>query len=157
MAGSATLDPSKLVDSLVPVADELRTELHDDFGVRSYKIFTVLRTWSGRSIGEGVKTDVETEILDPYPKVHIWDGLRYTLEPCGLDEIGQVKLSEWSLTYTEAEVIGPPSMTKAQEWLIRIDEGHGQESLPKYFTLQKPPFIDRIKTLGWIVWLRRVS
>lgn len=163
MAGSAILDPSVLLDSLVPTVDKLRADLHPQFGVRAYRVFTILRTWSGRRLGEGVATDVETEIgapgdIVPSPKVHKWDGLRYDLAACGLDELGMVKLTEWSLTYTEAEVVGPKAtMTKAQEWLIRIDEGHGQESKSRFYFHAKPPYIDREKDISWAVWLRSVQ
>lgn len=163
MAGSATLDPTVLLDSLIPVADKLRADLHSSFGVRAYRVFTVHRTWSGRTLGEGVVTEVVTEIgapgdIVPSPKVHRWDGMRYSLEPCGLDELGQIKLSEWSLTYTEAEVIGDrAAMGKSEEWLIRLDEGHGQESRSKYFVHTKPPYIDREKDISWVCWLRSVQ
>ena len=119
-------------------------------------MFTILRTWSGRTIGEGVSSDVEVEIADPQPKVHTWNGLRYSLEPCGLNEAGQIKLTEWSLTYTEAEVIGT-GLTKSQEWLIRVDEAHGQETQSRFFVHAKPPFIDRIDDIAWVCWLRSID
>lgn len=158
MAGSATLDPSKLLDSLIPVTDSLRTDLHASFAVRAYRIFTVHRTWSGREVGEGITSDIIKEIADPVPLVHVWGGLRYTLEPCGLDEVGQIKLTEWSLTHTEAEVIGDSdTMGDNQEWLIRLDEGHGQEGKSKYFLHAKPPYKDRVDEISWICWLRAVQ
>lgn len=158
MAGSAILDPSVLLDSLIPVADDLRTSLHSSFGVRAYRVFTIHRTWSGKVVGEGKATDVEREVNDPAPKVHIWGGMRYQLEPCGLDEIGQIKLTEWSLTYTEAEVIGPKaSMGRNQEWMIRLDEAHGQAVRSKLFVHTKPPFKDRENDISWVCWLRAVQ
>jgi len=154
MAGSAVLDPNVLVDSLVTdVIDGLREDLHPQFGVRAYRVFTILRTWSGRSVGEGTKVDTEVE-LRPQPLVHTWDGLKYDLEPCGLNLDGEVKLTEVSLTYTEAELDGGITLGRNQQWLIRIDEGHGQETRSKFFLHTKPPFIDREKDMGWVLWLR---
>jgi hypothetical protein len=159
MGGSAILDPDVLVDSLVEdVIDGLREELHPPFGVRAYRVFTVLRTWSGVGVGEGEFTDTETEIR-PQPLVVLseFDRLRYELQPCGLTELGQLKLVEVSLTYTEAELTGGDSLADNEEWYIKITEAHGQESTSRYFTHVRPPFIDRIKDMGWICWLKRTK
>lgn len=154
MPGSATLDPDVLVDSLVTdVIDGLRSDLHPAFGVRAYRVYTIRETWSGSRLGEGNRSEVATEIT-PQPLVEAWDGLRYELARCGLDEMGQVRLREVSLTYTEAELIGPSSLGKNERWLIRIDEAHGQENTSRYFVHTKPPYVDREKDMGWIVWLR---
>lgn len=157
MPGNATLDPNVLVDSLVPgVIDGLRRSLHPAFGVRAYRVFTILQTWSGASIGQGQKTEVVNEI-DPQPLVDIWTeagALRFELSRCGLDEAGTIRVREVSLTYTEAELIGPQPLAANQRWLIRISEAHGQENTDKYFIHTKPPYVDREKDMGWVMWLR---
>lgn len=157
MPGSATLDPNVLVDSLVTdVIDGLREDLHPQFGVRAYRTFTILRTWSGLIVGEGTPADVVTE-LRPQPRVAVWDGLEYRLEPCGLDLEGDIKLTEVSLTYTQAELDGGGVLTGNQQWLFRLDEAHGQAQRSKYFIHTKPPFADREKDMAWILWLRNVE
>ena len=155
MGGSAILDPDVLVDSLVvDVIDGLRDELNAEFGVRSYSVFTRHITWSGAQVGQGVATTVDTEIT-PRPRVAIWGGYRYELQKCGIDEIGQVEITEVSISYTEAELVGVrATMGKNQQWLILLREGHGQASREKAFIHDKPPFIDREKNLGWTMWLR---
>ena len=155
MPGSATLDQNVLVDSLVEdVIDGLREELHPAFGVRAYRVFTVLRTWSGRIQGEGERSDVVTE-LRPQPLVHSWDGRRYELQGCGLDDMGEIMLTEVSLTYTQAELDGGGALGKNQAFLIRLDEAHGQEQRSAFFIHTRPPYVDRIKDMGWKLWLRR--
>lgn len=157
MAGSAILDPNVLVDGLVEdVIDGLRRDLHPQFGVRAYHVATVARTWSGRTQGEGTATDVET-VLDPQPLVKIWDGRRYELEPCGLDELGEIKVTEVSLTYTQAELDGGGALNRNQEWLLKLTEAHGQATRSAFFLHTRPPFIDREKDMGWVLWLRRVE
>lgn len=155
MPGSAVLDPDVLVDSLVTdVIDGLRGDLHPAFGVRAYRVYTVLRQWSGRSVGEGSYQDTETEI-DPQPFVARWDGLRFNLEPCGIDELGEIVLTEVSLTYTEAELTGRP-LEQNQQFMIKLTDAHGQQSTEKYFIHTKPPYVDREEDMGWVVWLRAV-
>jgi hypothetical protein len=145
------------VDRLVPkVIDGLRRKLHPKFGVRAYTVHTVARTWSGGSMGEGTASDVVVE-LDPQPKVKIWDGLRYSLEPCGLDEAGEIQLTEISLTYTQAELDGGGALAQNQEWLIRVDEAHGQENRSAFYIHTRRPFVDREKDMAWVAWLRKVD
>jgi len=157
MGGAAILDPDVLVDGLVEdVIDGLREDLHPAFGVRAYRVFTVERSWSGSMIGQGQATDVVRE-LRPQPRVLVWDGLRYSMEPCGLDEAGEIKLTEVSITYTQAEIDGGGALRPNQEWLIRVSEAHGQAQRDRYYQHTRPPFVDREKDMGWILWLRAVA
>jgi hypothetical protein len=161
MAGSAILDPDVLVDSLVvDVIDGLRGDLHPAFGVRAYRIFTVSRQWTGRAAGEGTYTDTEVELL-PQPLVEPWEGvgsgLQLDLKTCGMDEIGQITLREVSLTYTEAELRGPNNLARNQQWFLKLTDAHGQGTEQKYFIHGKPPYVDRVKDMGWILWLREAT
>lgn len=158
MPKSATLDSTVLVDSLVPdVIDGLRGDLHPDFGVRAYRLYLTTRTWSGTDIGDGVFSEVEEEI-DPQPLVRIWNGLDFKLEPCGLDDMGDIKVTETSLQYTEGDLVGKTAPLAAnQEFFIRLREAHGQATAFKDFQHTKPPYIDRIKDMGWVMWLRRIN
>ena len=154
MPGSAILDPNVLVDDLVTdVIDGLRGDLHPQFGIRAYRVYTVLRQWSGGQVGRGTATDTVVE-LDPQPLVEAWNGLRFQLRDCGLDELGEVRVREVSLTYTEAELIGPKPLPAGAQWFIRIGEAHGQANRDKHFLHTKPPYVDRERDMGWILWLR---
>mgnify|MGYP003395184021 CR=1 FL=1 len=157
MPGSAELDPDVLVDSLVAdVIDGLREDLHPQFGVRAYRVYTVRRSWSGEMPGEGsVLQEVELE-LRPQPLVAPWDGFKFDVTCAGLDTSGLVKLTEVSLTYTEAELVGF-NLGPGEEWFLKITDAHGQGTTPRYYTHDKPPFIDRVKDMGWILWLRKVE
>lgn len=153
MPGTAVIG-SNLVDSLLSVVDGLRSELYPAFGVRAFRVYTVRRTWSGRIPGEGTVTEVEAEIT-PQPLVAVWSGgLRRELEPCGIDEHGEIVLTEVSLTYTDAELTGG-DLPKNVQWFWRLREAHGQATQLRDFLIHKPPYPDRIKDIGWVVWLRR--
>ena len=157
MSGSAILDPDVLIDDLVTdVIDGLREDLHPIFGVRAYRVFTVLRTWTGARLGEGsIASDVEVEIR-PQPRVKQWTGLDIDLAKCGLDELGPIKLTEWSLSCTEAEVRGP-DLAANQQCMVKLTEAHDQGHRDKFFVIDRPPFVDREKDMGWVVWLRSVD
>lgn len=157
MPGSATLDPDVLVDSLVSdVIDDIREELLPELGNRAFRVYTVVRTWSGGYIGEGEAADVETEIT-PRPFVHPFAGLTKEMEPCGLDDAGAAKVTEVSLSYTFAELLAGAAPAGAQH-LIKITEAHGQAQPVRYFVHAKPPYPDREDPAkGWHLVLEIVE
>jgi hypothetical protein len=154
MAGSAILG-NNLVDSLVPdVIDGIRDDLHPQLGVRQFRVFAVTRTYAD-FFGSENFTDAELEFT-PQPLVAnytTFTTIRYELEPCGLDEAGMVILKEISLTYTEAEIAGPPSDPTMEDFLIRIQDAHGQAIPDRYFQPAGPPYPDRIQGMGWAMKL----
>lgn len=153
MAGSADLDTDILVDDLVATVDELRA-LPNELGIRQFRLYTVVRTWSGDEPGAGDFSEAETEIV-PRPLV---EAFRRTdrLEPCGLDEADVVKVSEVSLSYTEDEIAGA-GLERNQQWLVRVKDGYGQGARTRDFVLEGSPWPDRLKTIGWTFNLRRAS
>lgn len=156
LIGTATLDADVLVDSLVPdVIDGLREELHPQFGVRAYRVYRVIRTWGGKTAGEGAFTDDAGE-LRPQPRVRQWDGLKYVQAVCGVRELGDVKLTEVSLTYS-AEQLDPRTLRGNQELFFAMGDAHGQGSPMRLWANAVPPFIDREKDMGWVLHLRRVE
>jgi hypothetical protein len=156
LIGAAVLNPSTLVDSLVPdVIDGLREDLHPAFGVRAYRCYRVIRTWSGKTVGDGKPSDVGAE-LRPQPRVAMWDGLKFVQATCGIRELGDVKLTEVSLTYTDGQLTGQP-LAANQEMFIALGEAHGQASPLRLWAHTAPPFIDREKDMGWVLHLTRVE
>lgn len=156
LTGLAVLDQDVLVDSLIAdVVDGLREDLHPQFGVRAYRVYRVIRTWSGATSGQGTYVDDAAE-LRPQPLVWLWSGLRYEQAKCGVMEIGEVKLTEVSLTYTEPQLTGQP-LGRNQDLYIAIGEAHGQRSATRLFTHKMPPFVDRTKDIGWVLQLLHVQ
>jgi hypothetical protein len=152
MPGTATLDPDVLVDDLMETIDELRGEIPVELGARQYRVFTVLRTWSGVERGDGTFADVETEIT---PRPLVQPRTRPDqMQPAGLDEVDGIVLREVSFSYTEAELAGSTRRAN-QEWLIRLKDGYGQAIRTRDYVLEGSPTPDRIKDIGWTVTLRR--
>lgn len=155
MSGNSTLDPNNLLDCLIPCVDEIRRDMHEMAGTRAYRMFFVRRQWSGKRIGEGVSTDTEVEI-DPRPLIHPFASMEYQQEPCGLDEAGFLKVTQVSLCYDHEDILGCEAPSGV-EFLIKLTEGNGQNSPIRYFVHEKPPYEDRVKTVGWILYLAHVE
>lgn len=156
LTGTATLDEDNLVDSLVvDVIDGLRDELHPEFGVRAYRVYRVIRTWAGKSAHDGKHTD-EAHELRPYPLVHEWNGLVYVQAKCGIDEMGICKVTEVSLSY-DADQLDPQNLRANQEAFFAIADANGQRSPVRLWWHKSPPYIDRVKNLGWSLTLHRVE
>lgn len=150
LTGTAILDESILVDSLVPdVIDGLRDSLQPAFGIRAYRLYRVLRTWSGSEPGDGSFVDAGAE-LRPQPRVMVWDGFRFQQEAAGLQNAGRVRCTEVSLTYSEADLTAQP-LARNVELFYAIGDANGQGTTLKLFTLYQPPYIDREKDMGWVV------
>lgn len=151
MGGTATLDPSVLLDDLVGVADEIRDDLHRALGVRQWEVYSVIRSWSGGAVGAGRFVDQELKLV-PQPRVLPFTGLEYQLKPCGLDVAGFVQLEEVSLSYAEDELTGG-ALAHHQQHFFKITDAHGQRIPTRYFVNQRPPYPDRVETLGWVLYL----
>lgn len=151
MPGSAEMGDT-LLDELVECLDECRGEIHEELGDYQYRVFTVLRTWSGVSRGDGDFSEVETEI-EPRPRVESFTR-RDKLEPSGLDEADVVRVRMISLTYTEAELAGD-DLAENQQWVIRLKDAYGQKIRERNFILEGSPWADRLKDLGWSMTLLR--
>lgn len=159
MSRDSVLNPDVLIDSLVDVIDELRGDLHPQFGVRPFRVYTVLRQWNGQSVGdEGGFVDTIVE-LTPQPRVRQWDGYKWVLLAGGTHEDGKIRLTEVSLAYTYDE-LAPSGLNFDTEQFLRnrqffyvLADAYGQNSEKRYLRVSKPPFPDREKDIGWVVEL----
>lgn len=151
MSGTAALDPAVLVDDLVALADGIRDDLHRALGVRQFEVYSVVRSWAGGQVGSGRYVDQELRLV-PQPMVNPFTNYELVLKPCGLDEAGFVQLEEVSLSYTHAELTGGV-LAEHQQHFFRIADAHGQGIPDRYFVNQRPPYPDRVKTIGWVLAL----
>jgi hypothetical protein len=155
MPGSAILGDN-LIDDLVPDVDDLRGDLNDDFGTRAFDMQTILRTWLGSSgmEGDGDCRDVVTTIT-PAPRIEQWNGYKWQLLAAGVHEDGEIRVSEVSLSYTFAELCGPQGADyqKNQQFFYRLVDTNGQGQEDRILRQNRPPFVDREKTIGWVMWL----
>lgn len=153
MPGTATL-LANVLGQVVPALDEVRTALEAAIGDKQWTVWRCVRTWSGARRGLGSSSVVETQIT-PTPKVGWGDGsgrLRFDALPTGLDETGQIVLTEISLTYTEAELYGQTE-NGAVEVYYKLVDAQGGLMAPRYFDVHRPPVPDRESGIGWIMTL----
>ncbi|MCG8423692.1 MAG: hypothetical protein MJE77_37820 [Proteobacteria bacterium] len=154
---TAVLDTTKLADRLVTKVDSIRGNVHGKLGTRPHTVEVVRRTWTGPRRGEGTASDVRTAISPP-PAVHVRVGNR--LRPAGLEEEGDVVLTEISLTWAENE-LHEPALADTEEHYFRIIGAHGQGVRPRYYVPMKPPVVRRGDHQGdqidWRLELRRVE
>ncbi len=169
VAGSSPTTPARptvqkplcgsLAQNLVGVADNLRN-LYTVFGLRPYNVSLVRTRWTGGKRNLGVEEVVDVTPVVPTPLLSDLTAVSQINSPIGLDEIGDILISEVSGAYTEDQLVG---YTKGH--LIALDEqfywevefpppceGHAGER--RRFTVNMAPmyYADRF---GWEVRLTR--
>lgn len=145
-----------LVEGLGETVDGLR-QFYTDFGLRPYRVFSVVVRWSGGESGRG-DASVESEVeLLPTPLVHDMKQLRGVSKSAGRDEEGGVKLTQISPRYTEDDIrtifhTQPLPGDRDGFLEIRVDERDGKTQRRR-FSVKGTPFRDTEK-FEWSVRLR---
>jgi hypothetical protein len=145
-----TILEDNLVDDLLATIDEIRQDMFDITGIRSYRCFVVVRTWTGDRIGTGSYTDGYQELL-PYPKIEFSDS-GYEVLAGGRQSSDIANASEISIRYSELELM--PATTRNQELWYRLDDLHGEGIASRYFVPMIKAWPDREQSIGWIVSLK---
>jgi hypothetical protein len=145
-----------LVDDLVEIVDDLRSELYLSMGNRQHEVSLVRRTWSGGRRGVGTVSYDLDEVIDPPPLLTESrlqsSGDRYELLPTGRDEQGGATLTEISLQYTEDDLTGG-TLGDDEEFYYRVTDLRGQALSVNFYVVTAPPSTDRQKDIGWVVSL----
>ncbi len=145
-----------LAASMQSIVDDAR-QLNTDFGIRPYRVFSVVVRWSGGERGRG-DASVESEIeFLPTPKLKDYDSLAGDLRSGGEVERGQIKLTEISANYTEADLftlfhVKPLTDDREGYVEIRHDGRQGAEPERRRFTLKGAPFHDATN-FQWVCML----
>ena len=96
--------PSRsLAEQLGPTVDSLR-QLYTDFGLRPYRVFSVVYEWSGGDVGRGTARVLSEAELLPTPSLKETSGVLSEERSAGLVERGSTRLEQVSPRYTEDEV-----------------------------------------------------
>jgi hypothetical protein len=155
----SVLGPNLLDNLIGSVVDPLRAQLYPLLGNKQHQVHLVRRTWSGGARGSGTATVTVDVTITPAPAVQFENdeqAQHYELEGSGRSEEGHAVVSEVSLQYTEADLTGG-AIAVGDEFYYRIVDGQGQSIQNRYYVLDRPPVPDREKTIGWMLWLRRVQ
>lgn len=144
-----------LVEDLADVVDDLR-QLNTDFGLRPYRVFSVVYRWTGGAKGRGdAVLESETEFL-PTPNITEVDQLRGQLTSGGTDEQGRIRMDEISPRYTEDDIRAlfhvQPLPDGDEGFLeMRVDQRDGSTARRR-FTTQNVP-MRRADKFDWTVRL----
>lgn len=153
---------SSLVESLGDIVDEAR-QLNTDFGLRPYRVFSIVVEWSGGEVGKGAPTVIrETEFL-PTPLVQMGSsrgigGVDTRMTEGGLSERGMVVMTEVSPRLTEDDIQALFHLQPVPQNLdafieIRMDARDGATTRRR-FAVQGVPD-RRADKFDWRVKLRR--
>lgn len=94
-----------LARKLIPVADQLRN-LYSVFGLRPYVVRIVQTQWSAGIRNQGTEQVISSMDLLPTPLLSDLTGVAEINTAIGLDEIGEVMVSQISGRYTEDQLRG---------------------------------------------------
>lgn len=148
-----------IANKLIRIGDKLR-DLNTRFGVRRYNV-RILRTVSdGEQRGAGVETVLSELLLLPTPKISDMSGLRAVLNLSGLDEVGDIQLSEVSARFTEDQLRGygedgaPPAKNENVYYEIEFVRTDGRDSDRRRFVVATAPnnVPDNVE---WVISLKR--
>lgn len=142
-----------LVESLGGVVDDLR-QLATDFGLRPYRVFSVVVKWTGGSSGRGDAVVASERELLPTPKLVDTTGLRGEASPAGAFNRGSIRLREVSPRYTEDDVRAlfhtQPLPADTDGFIeVRIDSRDGITERRR-FVVRSVPFRDA-QRFEWVV------
>lgn len=148
-----------LVDRLITKVDAIRQRVNSSkVGVRRFRLYLVIRSWSGSEVGDGDATVSAMEIT-PAPAITLGKA-RDALSGRGRIEVGSMIAMEVSLGYSEADL--QPTLTAGQELYYRLVEKNAdQGASTTYWILSATPEADRCETPGgnlqWILNFTRAT
>jgi hypothetical protein len=101
---------SSLGQDLIDTADSIR-DIATEFGLRPYEVSLIMTRWSGGQgmdikRGIGAEVIISTIPLLPTPLLTDMTGVAQINTPVGLDEFGEVLLTEVSARYREEQLRG---------------------------------------------------
>lgn len=144
-----------LVEGFGGLVDELR-QLNTDFGLRPYRMFSVVVKWSGGVRGQGDPQVVSEKEFLPTPNIGL-EGVRVVMTGVGKNERGEITVTEISPRYTEDDIYAlfhlQPVPGEADAFIeIRMD-GRDGSAIRRRFTALVPTM--RAGKFDWLVKLRR--
>lgn len=159
--------PRTLHEELAAEAAAIRGEVHGCVGDRPYRVFIVVRGWSGGEPGRGtVEERGRTELgcgpacgggVTP-PLVVLSGGWSRSMH--GLVEEGRAVVEELDPTLTEAQLAGYGRLDANEQTFLEVvqDErdGVGADRAVRSFLIDAPPFRDA-RRFGWALRLRAIE
>ncbi len=158
--------PRTLHEELAADVACIRGDVHGWVGDRSYRVFVVVRSWTGGAPGRGeVSDDRRVELRsgpgcngNPTPPRVLLEGT-WARSMHGVVEQGRAVLEELDPTYTEAQLVNYGRCGEGEETFLEIvqDERDGLAERPvRRFLIDGPPVRDT-RRFQWTMRLRSVE
>jgi hypothetical protein len=138
--------PTNLVDKLITKVDTLRQTFADKFGLPSFDLYQIVRTWTGGEVGSGNHSSVVTKIT-PTPKVTFKGGEK--MLTAGREDDRTMRAENISLTYIENFLQGDPKAAGV-EVFFKLVERNAQGADSTTWVLSGVPQAMRSK-VGWMM------
>jgi len=149
--------PNTLARKLIPVADRLRN-LYSVFGLRPYVVRTVRTQWSSGIRNQGVEQVIESVDILPTPLLSDLTGVIELNTAIGLDESGEVMVSQISGRYTEDQLRGfdptGQQLEKDQSFYYEIEFPLRGDSERRRFIIKAAPMYHS-DLFSWTIKLER--
>lgn len=94
-----------LAQKLISTADRIR-DLFTLFGLRPYQVRIIRTRWTGAIRGAGQEYVTAELFIEPTPLISDLTGVMTIVSPVGLDEVGDIVLSEVSGRFTDNNLRG---------------------------------------------------
>lgn len=140
-----------LAESMGDLVDDVR-QMYTDFGLRPYRLFSIVVRWSGGQRGRGEPTVVSEREFLPTPLIK-WGGRGSgdhggAATPGGVEERGTVQVTELSPRYTEDEIRGLFHVQRGQlqpgeeGFLEMVMDGRDGLAIRRRFVVKGTPWRD---------------
>lgn len=96
---------STVVQRLTPYVDQIR-DIATRLGARPYRVALIWTQWSGGETGIGVEQVLREEFLLPTPMIGVLNTVKEELTSVGLEEVGELRVTEISPRYNEDYLMG---------------------------------------------------
>ena len=150
-----------LANRLGRVADQIR-QIATRLGARPYRVWLVWSRWTGAHRGEGRESELGRIEILPTPLVMSMDSIALSPQNIGLVQIGDVKVTEVSVSFDEDELLGRRNGDLEVEqpyafcWEIIEDGRGGDNPVHSKFRVKGRPFRDAANA-QWRVNLERIG
>lgn len=149
----------RFVGELGPCVDRIR-DIYTKLGTRTYTVKMVKTRWSAGQRGDGVEEMVEETIILPTPKITSFVDLDALITGVGVTEMGGVRLSQVSMSFTEDELAGRSldgsPLPIDQNFYYEIEFFSNGARILRRFTVDGVPSLEPLK-FHWTVKLKKAD
>lgn len=158
--------PRTLHEELAEDVACIRGDVHGWVGDRPYRVFVVVRSWTGGEPGRGEPTELRRDELrsgpgcgGPTPPRVLLEGA-WARSQVGVVEQGRAVLEELDPTYTEAQLVNYGRCAPGEETFVEVTQderdGDAADRPVRRYLIDGPPLRDP-RRFQWVLRLRSLE